>query len=57
MFPAIATDVDGDKVAIQIRHPAIMTRIEAEGIGLGDEIDLKLVEADPDSRSVKFQLV
>jgi exoribonuclease R len=53
-FPAIATNVDGDKVTIQIRRPAIMARLAASGIGLGDEFDVRLTAADPMARTVQF---
>ena len=55
-FEAIATDVDDDKVTLQIRHPAIVARLRASGVNLGDEIEVKLVEADVSKRSVTFEL-
>lgn len=57
VFLAIATDVDDDKVTLQIRKPAIVARLNASGVDLGDEIEVKLVEADPSRRAVKFELV
>lgn len=56
-FEAIATDVDDDKVTLQIRTPAIVARLRGDGVGLGDEIEVKLVEADPMQRTVEFELV
>ncbi len=56
VFPAIATDVDGDRVTLQIRKPAIVARLEASGVGLGDDIEVRLTDADPSQRSVVFEL-
>ncbi|MCP3976673.1 MAG: RNB domain-containing ribonuclease [bacterium] len=56
VFQAIATDVDDDKVALQIRKPAIVARLYADGVGLGDEIDVRLTEADTEKRTVAFEL-
>lgn len=56
VFAAVATDVDGDRVTIQIRQPAIVARLEAGGIGLGDEIDVRLTAADTEQRTVVFEL-
>ena len=56
VFRAIATDVDGDRVTLQIRAPAIVARLNASGVGLGDDIEVRLTEADPSQRSVTFEL-
>lgn len=56
VFPAIATDVDDDTVTLQIRNPAIVARLEASGVGLGDDIEVRLTAADPEKRSVSFEL-
>jgi exoribonuclease R len=56
VFPAIATDVDDDKVTIQIRRPAILARLDATGVGLGDEIEVHLVDADPEAGSLHFEV-
>lgn len=56
VFEAIATDVDDDRITLQIRQPAIVARFRAGGVNLGDEFEVKLVEADPSKRSVTFEL-
>ncbi len=56
VFPAIATDVDDDTVTLQIRNPAIVARLEASGVGLGDDIEVRLTGADPSQRAVTFEL-
>jgi exoribonuclease R len=56
-FAAIATDVDGDRVTLQIRNPAIVARLHASGVALGEHIEVRLTAADPNQRSVVFELV
>ena len=57
VFEAIATDVDDDKITLQIRQPAIVARLHADGVNMGDEIEVRLVEADPSRRTLVFELV
>ena len=33
---------------VQIRKPAIVARLFADGVGLGDEIDVRLTEVNPE---------
>ncbi len=56
VFEAIATDVEDDKITLQIRKPAIVARLHAGGVSMGDEIEVRLVEADPARRSITFGL-
>ncbi len=56
VFDAIATDVDDDKITLQIRRPAIVAKLYAGGVALGDEIAVRLVDADPSKRLVTFEL-
>lgn len=56
VFSAIATDVAADKITLQIRQPAIVAVLHACGVGMGDEIEVRLAAADPEKRSVKFEL-
>jgi exoribonuclease R len=59
-FPAIVTSRDGhDPRAgnVMIKDPAIETRIEAgHELPLGQRVNVKLVEADPAKRRIRFQL-
>ncbi len=57
VFPAVATDVAGDRVTVQIQDPAIMARLDAVGVQLGQQLELRLLAADPDTRSVDFEVV
>src|SRR3546814_15263783 len=42
---------------MMLREPAIMARIEADAeLPLGEPVWVRLVEADPDSRSIRFEL-
>jgi len=56
VFPAIATDINKHRVTIQIRRPAIVARLEASAIGLGDEIEVRLADADPRAGVVQFEV-
>ena len=59
-FPAIVTNLeDGNARAgtVMIHHPAIETRIDADGdLPLGQQVTVKLLEADPATRKIRFQL-
>lgn len=57
VFEAVATDVDDGRVTVQIRRPAIVARFDTEGVELGDEIHVRLVDADPSTRRVDFEIV
>jgi exoribonuclease R len=57
VFEAVVTDADGDKLTLQIRQPAIVARLYGEGISLGDEIQVRLTAAEPERRSLTFELV
>ena len=42
---------------VMLREPAILARIEAGGqLPLGEPVRVRLAEADPDSRSIRFEL-
>ncbi|MEZ5247395.1 MAG: RNB domain-containing ribonuclease [Acidimicrobiales bacterium] len=58
-FHAIVTDVDGDRGRgrVQLRDPAVVAWLPAEGLALGSEITVRLDEALPDERVVRFSLV
>ena len=55
---AVVTDVDDerDRGRIQLRDPAVVARLPAAGLKLCDEVRVTLLEADPDARSVRFEL-
>jgi exoribonuclease R len=57
VFDAIVTDEDDRGVRIQIREPAVVARTSARRVDPGDEILVKLVAADPVTRSIDFERV
>jgi exoribonuclease R len=59
-FPGVVVDAEssdprrGDAV---VREPAVTARVDGDGpLPVGEELDLLLVEADPDKRRVRFTL-
>lgn len=58
-FAAIVTDVDEDRGRgrVQLRDPAVVARLPADGLDLGSEVTVRLDEAHPDDRLVRFSLV
>jgi exoribonuclease R len=58
-FTAIVTDLDKerDRGRVQLRDPAVVARLSADGLTLGSEVTLRLDEAIPDERVVRFSLV
>lgn len=58
-FAAIVTDVDPDRDRgrIQLREPAVVARLPADGLRLGAEVTLRLDHADPGERRVAFSLL
>ena len=57
-FDAVVTDVDNerDRGRIQLREPAVVARVPATGLELGDRVRVTLLDADPDARQVRFEL-
>ena len=54
-FPAMAIDrMGGDAVEVQIAEPAVRARCEGDGLEPGRELTVRLVEADPARRHVRF---
>jgi exoribonuclease R len=58
-FTAIVTDVDEERGRgrVQLRDPAVVARLPADGLDLGSEVTVRLDEAHPDDRLVRFSLV
>jgi exoribonuclease R len=58
-FSAVVTDVNKDRGRgrVQLRDPAVVARLPADGLTLGSEVTLRLDEAIPDERVVRFSLV
>lgn len=58
-FDAVVTDVNKERERgrVQLRDPAVVARLPADGLALGSEVVVRLVEARPDERLVRFSLV
>jgi len=56
-FKAIVTDDDERGARIQLCDVAVVARVATNHVDPGDEIRVKLVEADPVKRSVRFERV
>lgn len=57
VFDAVITDEDDRGARIQVREPAIVTRIVARRVDPGDDLQVKLVAADPLERRIEFERV
>ena len=55
-FEGTVTDIDERGARIQIAQPAIITRIPASGLAIGEAVRLRLDEADPARRLSRFSL-
>ena len=56
-FGAVVTDEDERGVRMQLEDLPIVTRIAAHRVDPGDELQVRLIEADPERRTVTFQRV
>lgn len=57
-FEAVVTDVDDrGRGRVQLRDPAVVARVAGDGLALGSEVRVRLDEADPDQRLVRFSVV
>jgi exoribonuclease R len=54
-FRAVVTEVDRDRGMVQLREPAVRARVEGHGLPLGEEVDVRLDEADVATRRVVFR--
>ncbi|MFQ5558773.1 MAG: RNB domain-containing ribonuclease, partial [Acidimicrobiales bacterium] len=55
-FSGVVTDVDDDHGRVQLRDPAVVATLEGTDYALGDELEVVLVEADPEARRVVFDV-
>ncbi len=53
VFRAVVTNVDDRGPVLQLRDPAVLARLDGEA-ALGAEIEVRLTEADPAARRVRF---
>ncbi len=58
-FRAVVTDIDNrrNRARVQLRDPAVVTKMPSDGLSLGAEVELKLEHVDCVARSVEFSLV
>ncbi len=54
-FAAVVTDVDERGVRMQLCDLPVVTRIKAHQVQSGDELRVKLIDADPATRKMEFQ--
>ena len=54
-FPAVVTDVDERGARMQLCHLPIVARVDADGAEPGDDLEVRLVSADPDRRELRFE--
>ena len=56
-FAAIVTDVDVRGARMQLADLPVVTRIDAPGTAPGTPIRVRLVDADPADRAVRFEAI
>jgi exoribonuclease R len=52
----VVVDVDGTRGQVQLSEPAVRGRLTGTDLPLGDEVSVRLVQADPATRRVEFTL-
>ena len=53
-FPGVVVGVDDRGAQVQLRDPAVQGRATGEGLALGQELPVRLVEADAERRVIRF---
>jgi len=58
-FEAVVTDINDHRgrARVQLRDPAVVTKIESDGLTLGAEIELRLDNVDCLARKLDFAVV
>lgn len=57
-FPAVAVDVDDDRAQVQLRDPAVVARARHRGgCAPGDEVEVRVLAADPVARRLDLEVV
>jgi exoribonuclease R len=56
-FDAVVTDVDERGARIQLCKLPVIARVAANGVGTGDQIEVRLLSADTDRRELRFEPV
>lgn len=53
-FAAVVVEAGQDRAVVQLRHPAVRARCDGSGLALGQELEVRLVTAEPARRQVLF---
>jgi exoribonuclease R len=58
-FRAVVTDVNDERnrARVQLRSPAVVAHVTTDGLTLGDDVALRLDDADPQERTVTFSVI
>jgi exoribonuclease R len=56
-FDVTVTNIDHRGAVVQLSDPAVLARLPADGLRLGEEVTVRLVAADPATRRLEFALV
>ena len=54
-FAAVVTDLDDRGARIQLADPAVIARVDAQGRGAGDRIEVELMTVDVAQRRIAFE--
>lgn len=54
-FEAVVVNVDDQRAKLQIREPAVVAFIDADGRALGESVTVRLRHADPADRAIHFE--
>ncbi len=54
IFPAVVTDVDERGARMQLKDLPVVARVDADGTVPGDDLNARLLSADPGRREVRF---
>jgi exoribonuclease R len=56
VIAAVVTDVDERGAQVALRDPAVVTRMPITGLSLGEQVELRVLAADPVARRVGLEL-
>ena len=56
-FEAVVTDIDERGARIQLCDLPVVARVDAHRVTPGDDVNVRLIEADPERRTIRFQRV
>jgi exoribonuclease R len=56
-FDGVVTDVRDDRATVQVADPAVVAPLDGDGVEPGTRVRVRLTQADPLARKVRFTLV